>query len=79
MGLAQGRGTLLGPEEGKLATPTDNQPRYLYGTEAASRARVHHSTLYRWIREGRVRANKVGGRWYVSCDDLDGLLAGEPR
>ena len=55
----------------------DIEHRYLIGTEAAPYARVHPSTLYRWIKDGTVRATKIHGRWYISREDLDALLAGE--
>jgi excisionase family DNA binding protein len=60
-----------------LPAVAKEQPRDLFGTEAALYARVHPSTLYRWIKQGRVRATKLGGRWYVCRDDLDKLLAGD--
>ena len=59
-------------------TVTDVEPpRWLIGTEAAPYARVHPSTLYRWIKDGRIPAHKVGGRWYVRVEDLEAVLAGE--
>ncbi len=60
-----------------MPMPAVDRPAFLFGVEAARYARAHPSTVYRWIKDGRVRATKVGGRWYVRRDDLDKLLAGE--
>lgn len=59
-----------------MATPTADQPRYLHPAEAARYLRIHRGTLYRWISEGRIRATKVGQRWYVAREDLDAILPG---
>jgi excisionase family DNA binding protein len=60
-----------------MSALAEEEPRWLIGTEAGSYARVNTSTMYRWIRLGRVRATKVGGRWYMRRADLDALLSGE--
>jgi excisionase family DNA binding protein len=52
-------------------------PKNLYGVEAAEYMRVHFATVYRWIKEGRLPAVKVGNRWRVAVKDLDAILAGE--
>lgn len=59
-----------------MSVVAEDEPRWLIGTEAAPYARVNASTMYRWIKLGRVRATKVGGRWYIRREDLDALLAG---
>lgn len=59
-----------------MALSTD-QPDFLYAREAAPYCRVHRGTIYRWIEEGRIRATKVGGRWYVRRSDLDTFLGGD--
>lgn len=35
------------------------------------------TTLYRWIREGRIRAMKAGRQWRFRREDIDRFLAGE--
>jgi excisionase family DNA binding protein len=43
--------------------------------EAARRARRNAETIRRWIREGRLRAQKVGTQHLVDPADLEQLLA----
>lgn len=39
--------------------------------EAARRLDVHYQTAYRWVREGRLPAVRVRGRYEIGADDLD--------
>jgi excisionase family DNA binding protein len=42
--------------------------------EAAERLGVHHMTIRRWIREGRLRAFRVGDvRRYVDAEEVEAL------
>ena len=43
--------------------------------EAAERLGVHHMTIRRWIREGKLRAFRVPGdvRRYVDADEVEAL------
>jgi excisionase family DNA binding protein len=43
--------------------------------EAADRLGVHYMTAYRYVRTGRLRAERHAGRWRVAPDDLDALRA----
>jgi excisionase family DNA binding protein len=43
--------------------------------EAAERLGVHYMTAYRYVRTGRLAAQKVGGQWRVEGDDLTAFLA----
>jgi excisionase family DNA binding protein len=43
--------------------------------EAADRLGVHYMTAYRYVRTGRLRAERHAGRWRVAPDDLDALHA----
>jgi excisionase family DNA binding protein len=45
--------------------------------EAAKRARKDPETVRRWIRQGRLRAAKVGTQHVIEESDLDELLADE--
>lgn len=50
----------------------------LYTVEAAAeRLQLHVKTVLRFIREGRLRATKVGRGWRILRSDLD-ALAGAP-
>ena len=42
--------------------------------EAARRARRNPETIRRWIREGKLRATKVGTQHVLDEKDLDALL-----
>lgn len=45
--------------------------RYLYSVEkVAELLDVHQKTVLRYIKEGRLKANKVGGRWRIHGNDL---------
>jgi excisionase family DNA binding protein len=45
--------------------------------EAARRAGRNPETIRRWIREGRLRASKVGTQHVIEEHDLDVMLVGE--
>lgn len=45
--------------------------------QAASRLSTTRTTLYRWLREGRLAATKVGRQWRFKEADLDRFLAGD--
>jgi excisionase family DNA binding protein len=42
---------------------------------AADSLGVHYQTAYRWVRSGRLRADRIAGRYTVSRHDLDRLVA----
>ena len=44
--------------------------------EAARHAGRHPETIRRWIREGRLRAHKVGTQHVIDADDLDEVTGG---
>jgi excisionase family DNA binding protein len=41
---------------------------------AADSAGVHYQTAYRWVRNGRLPATLVGGRYQIRPDDLDAFV-----
>ena len=47
-------------------------------TEASERLGVHYMTAYRYVRTGRLPAEKQGGQWHVTVDDLEAFENGEP-
>ena len=45
--------------------------RYLYSVEkVAELLDLHKKTVLRYIKEGKLKANKVGGRWRIHGNDL---------
>ena len=49
--------------------------RYLYSIEkVAELLDVHHKTVLRYIKEGKLPASKVGGRWRIHGNDLTGFV-----
>ena len=46
-------------------------------TEASERLGVHYMTAYRYVRTGRLHAEKVDGQWHVTVDDLESFLDGD--
>jgi excisionase family DNA binding protein len=51
---------------------------YLTFEEAAEFLSTPHSTLYRWLREGRVPGHKLGRRWRFLRVELEALRQGGP-
>ena len=48
--------------------------------EAAEIFGVNFRTIYAWTRSGKLRAVKIGKRWYISKEAVSTLLQhGEPR
>jgi excisionase family DNA binding protein len=43
--------------------------KYLTTDEIAEALRVHKVTVVRWIREGKLKAKKVGRRWLIKESD----------
>ena len=46
--------------------------------QAAKRVRRNPETVRRWIREGKLRSQKIGTQHFVNERDLDAVL-GEPE
>jgi len=44
--------------------------------EVADSLKVDVRTVYRWIREGRLRAVKIGHFWRITSAELERLLSG---
>ena len=49
--------------------------KFLYSVEKVSELLgVHQKTVLRYIKEGNLKANKVGGRWRIHGNDLSRLF-----
>jgi excisionase family DNA binding protein len=48
-----------------------NIEKHLTTEEIAEALRVHKVTIVRWIREGKLKAKKVGRRWLVNVNDYN--------
>ena len=47
----------------------------IYSTlQAAQRLGIHHYSVCRIIRQGKLRAQKVGRTWVIAEDDLNNLV-----
>ncbi len=47
---------------------------YFTPDEIARKLKIDISTVYRWIREGRLKGVKIGHFWRVSETELNRLL-----
>lgn len=47
----------------------------LYTTnEVAKILKIDRRNVYRYVKDGRLRASKIGGEWRVSQDDLKAFI-----
>lgn len=53
----------------------EDATRYLSTNEVAWRLDVEVGTVSKWIRDGRLRARKLGDRWRVPEDAIEELLS----
>lgn len=44
--------------------------------ELASYLKLTETTIYRYVREGKVPAHWEGGRWRFNKDQIDALMGG---
>lgn len=52
---------------------------YYTPQEIAEKLKIDTRTLYRWIREGRLKAVKIGHFWRISESELRRILEGNPE
>lgn len=52
-----------------------NSPTLLNLKQAAARLGVHYMTAYRYVRQGRLQAQRHGTEWRVTPEAIDGFLA----
>jgi excisionase family DNA binding protein len=51
------------------------QARSMSAGDVADELKVHRVTVWRWIREGKLAAFRVGdGNWRIDADDLARLV-----
>jgi excisionase family DNA binding protein len=50
---------------------------YFTPQEVANKLKVNIHTVYRWIREGKLKATKVVDLWRISETELKRLLEGK--
>ena len=58
---------------------SSSEPRLLRVKEVAGTLAVSNMTVYRLIRDGQLRAIRVGHGWRISESDLDGFLQRPPN
>jgi excisionase family DNA binding protein len=51
--------------------------QYYTPQEVADSLKINLRTIYRWIREGKLNAVKVGELWRISETELKRLLEGK--
>jgi len=49
---------------------------YYTPKEISAKLKLNIRTIYKWIREGRINAVKLGDVWRISESELNRLLAG---
>jgi excisionase family DNA binding protein len=57
----------------------DMGPRVLTVRELAGYLRVHQSTVYRLVRERKLRAFRVGADWRFNRDEIERWMIGEQK
>ena len=60
----------------KLGSPPDTEMTLV---EAAARLRVPWHTAYKWVLTGTLRGRQMGGRWFVSRQDVEELARSRER
>ena len=68
------RGALAEMLDKPAVTSSDAAAEYLSIEEAASIARLHHSTLREWIKDGSLKAYRAGRVYRIRRADLDQRL-----
>ena len=55
------------------------QEEWLTLEEVAQKLRLKHDTMRKWIKTGKLRAQKVGRRWLVHISEIDRHLPRPPQ
>lgn len=53
--------------------------RYFTPKEVSEMLKLNIGTLYKWIREGKLKAVKLGDVWRIPESELNRLLSGEEK
>ncbi len=54
-----------------------NETKFYSLEEVAEIIQVSRRSMYNYIKDGRLKANKVGGRWIVSEEQLQNFIEGK--
>lgn len=55
----------------------NNMPKIYDIMEVAELLHVTRRTMYNYLRNGKITAVKIGGRWKITQEQLNALLNGE--
>jgi len=61
-------------KEADEALLTEALGEYITSLEARRRANIRSSELARWRASGKIRAKKMGSRWFYSRQDLINVI-----
>lgn len=50
---------------------------YYTPEEAAAKLKIARRTMYQWLRQGKIKGQKLGNMWRISEAELKRLLEGE--
>jgi len=48
--------------------------KYYTIRELAQLLRLDKSTIYRWIKSGKIRAIKINNRWLIPAEELEKIM-----
>ena len=49
---------------------------YVSVQEVLSRTRLHRNTVYRWLKQGKIPARKMNGKWFIPVEVFWEILEG---
>jgi len=52
----------------------DNKEKYYTIDEVAEMLKVVYMTVYRWIRNGKLKAFRVGKKYMIKKSDIEALI-----
>ena len=48
--------------------------KYFTLVEAAALLKYNRRSIYRWIKQGKLKASKIGGDWRIKENDLNAII-----
>lgn len=54
-----------------------NEAKFYSLQEVAEIVQVSRRSMYNYLKDGRLKANKVGGRWLISEEQLKNFIEGK--